>query len=330
MRIAVFDTHTYDRKSLDEVNKDFGHDLVYFEPRLTPETALLAAGFPVVCSFVNDKLSRETLFSLKSSGTKLIALRSAGFNHVDLNAAKEFGIRISRVPEYSPHAVAEHAVALILTLNRKIHRANSRVHELNFSLDGLVGFDLYKKTVGIVGTGKIGAVFARIMRGFGCECLTYDINKSEALEKEIGVKYVSLDEIYARSDIVSLHIPLTPKTKYIVNSESIAKMKTGVMFINTSRGALVESKALISALKSGKVGYAGLDVYEEEAGVFFQDLSDTILDDDVLARLMTFPNVLITSHQAFLTKEALQNIAWTTLESIRQFTAGEALTCEIT
>lgn len=330
MRVAVFDTHHYDRKSLGEVNKSFGHELVYFEPRLTPDTALLAAGFPAVCSFVNDKLSRETLASLKSAGTRLIALRSAGFNHVDLVAAKELGLTISRVPEYSPHAVAEHAVALILTLNRKIHRANSRVHELNFSLDGLVGFDLYKKTVGVVGTGKIGAAFAKIMHGFGCECLAYDIYKSERLESEIGLKYVSLEEIYARSDIVSLHIPLTPQTKYIINTESIAKMKHGVMFINTSRGALVESKALIAALKSGRVGYAGLDVYEEEAGVFFQNLSETILDDDVLARLLTFPNVLITSHQAFLTREALQNIAWTTLESIRQFEAGETLTCEIT
>lgn len=329
MRVAVFDSHSYDRKFLTEVNKSFGHELVFFEPRLTPETALLAAGFPAVCSFVNDRLSRETLASLKSTGTQIIALRCAGFNHVDLIAAKEFGVRISRVPEYSPYAVAEHAVALILTLNRKIHRANSRVHELNFSLDGLVGFDLHKKTVGILGTGKIGAAFAKIMHGFGCECLAFDLHKSASLENEIGLKYVSLDEIYARSDILSLHIPLTPQTKYIVNNESISKMKHGVMFINTSRGGLVESKSLIAGLKTGKIGYAGLDVYEEEAGVFFEDLSESILDDDVLARLLTFPNVLITSHQAFLTREALQNIAWTTLENIRQFEVGAPLSCEV-
>lgn len=329
MRVAVFDAQNYDRTSLDEVNKRFGHELVYFEPRLTPKTASLAKGFPVVCSFVNDNLARETLVSLQTYGCRLVTLRSAGFNHVDLSAARELGITICRVPEYSPHAVAEHAVALILTLNRKIHRANNRVHELNFSLDGLVGFDLFKKTVGIIGTGKIGTAFARIMNGFGCECLAFDINKSDTLIKEIGIKYVSLDELYVRSDIISLHVPLTPDTKHCIDSKSIALMKPGLMFINTSRGALVDSKALIAGLKSGKIGYAGLDVYEEEAGVFFQNLSEKILQDDILARLLTFPNVLITSHQAFLTREALQNIAFTTLESIRQFEAGEILSYQI-
>lgn len=319
MKIAFFDAHDFEVSIFEEANNSHKHDIQFFNTKLSPKTAALAKNFPVVCAFVNDDLGAETLQILKSGGTKLIALRCAGFNHVDLKAAADLGITLVRVPEYSPYSVAEHSVALILTLNRKTHRAFNRVREGNFSLSGLVGFDLKGKTVGVIGTGKIGQVFARIMRGFGCEVLLFDVNHNEAFAKEIGGKYVPLDELFKTSDIISLHVPLNPATRYLINEKAISQMKDGVMLINTGRGALIDTRALINNLKSGKVGSAGLDVYEEEAGIFFSDLSCQILSDDVLARLMTFPNVVITGHQAFLTTEALNNIADTTLSNISDF-----------
>jgi len=319
MRVAIFDTHKYDQIALEASNAQFGHTLHFIEPRLTEKTAKLAAGFPAVCSFVNDRLNEETLRLLHEGGVRMIALRSAGFNHVDLAAAQNLGIAVARVPEYSPYAVAEHAVALILALNRKVHRSFNRVREFNFSLDGLVGFDLHGKTVGVVGTGRIGAVFARIMRGFGCRVLACDERPDANLARDEKFDYVSMQRLLSESDIISLHVPLTPATRHLLDTEAFACMRRGVMLINTSRGALIETKALITALKSGVIGYAGLDVYEEEEGVFFQDLSESGLEDDVLARLLTFPNVLVTSHQAFLTREALSNIANTTLRNLQDF-----------
>ncbi len=319
MKIAMFDTHAYDRKSFDSVNRHFGHELTYFEPRLSAATAALARGFPVVCAFVNDRADAKTLGLLAEGGTRLLALRSAGHNHVDLKAAAELAIDVVRVPAYSPYAVAEHAVSLVLALNRKIHRASARVREWNFSLDGLVGFDLHGKTVGIIGTGKIGQVAASIFRGFGCTVLCYDLYPDLAFAERTGARYVGLSELYSVSHIISLHAPLTPETHHMIDEKALAMMRPHVMLINTSRGALVDSRALVGALKRGKLGAAGLDVYEEEAGVFFQDLSNEVLQDDVLARLLSFPNVLVTSHQAFMTSEALHNIAQVTLENVQAF-----------
>jgi D-lactate dehydrogenase len=329
MKIAVFDTHRYDREALEHSNEAFHFTFSFFDVRLKPETAALAQGHDVVCAFVNDQLTRPVLETLKQYGVRLIALRCAGFNNVDLKAAKELGLPVVRVPEYSPYAVAEHAVALLLTLNRKIHKAHNRVREGNFSLDGLVGFDLKGKTVGIVGTGKIGKVFTQIMNGFGCRLLAFDVRQDEALVKETGVEYVAMERVFAESDVISLHVPLMPQTYHLVNEAALALMKPGVVLINTSRGALVDAAALIKALKQGRIGAAGLDVYEEEAGVFFQDLSGHVLQDDVLARLLTFPNVIITSHQAFLTKEALGNIAETTLGNVKEFRDGKGLRNEV-
>lgn len=319
MKIAVFDTHNYDRHALEAANQTFSHDLTFLEPRLTVDTASLAAGFPAVCSFVNDRLDRPALATLRAGGTQLVALRSAGYNHVDLRAAADLGVTIVRVPAYSPHAVAEHTVALILALNRKIYRAFNRVRESNFGLDGLVGYDLFGKTVGVVGTGRIGAVFAGIMLGFGCRVLAFDARPDPAPGAMVGIEYADLGRLFAEADILSLHVPLTPDTHHLIDAAAIARMKRGVVLINTSRGALLDTRALIVGLKHGHIGAAGLDVYEEEEGIFFRDLSDQVLQDDVLARLLTFPNVLITSHQAFLTREALENIATTTLENVRAF-----------
>ena len=313
MRIAFFDEHSYERKAFDDANAD--HEIVYFESALTPATAHIAKGFPAVCAFVNDCLSEPCLQTLAEGGTKLIALRSAGYNHVDLPAATRLGLTVVRVPEYSPYAVAEHAVALLQTLNRKTHRSFNRVREGNFSLDGLVGVDLHGKTVGVIGTGKIGKVFVNIMNGFGCRILAYDVSHEES----VSAQYVSFEELLRKSDIISLHVPLTRETRHLIDEKAFSQMKEGVILINTGRGALIDTHALIVALKKGKVGAAGLDVYEEEEGIFFHDLSGTILTDDVLARLMTFPNVLITGHQAFLTREALKNIAETTLENVSAF-----------
>lgn len=328
MKIAFFDTHQFDRNAFLKEIKNFNHEIQFFETRLTEQTANLAKGFPCVCAFVNDKLDRKTLGALSATGTKLIALRSAGFNNVDLEAASELGLRIVRVPEYSPHAVAEHAVTLILSLNRKIYRAYNRVREGNFSLDGLVGFDLYQKSVGIVGTGKIGSVVAKILKGFGCQVYAYDRTHNPSL-LEAGVEYVGLDELLQKSDIISLHVPLTPETRHLIDAKAISLTKKGVMLINTGRGALIDTRALIEALKSGHIGYAGLDVYEEEEGIFFENLSERILQDDQLARLLTFPNVLLTSHQAFLTEEALSNIAQITLQNIADFEKGNHLSNEV-
>jgi D-lactate dehydrogenase len=329
MDIAVFDTHRFDRTALEQANLRFGHRLSFFEPRLTAETASLARGFGVVCAFVNDRLDRPALEILQRVDVRLIALRSAGYNNVDLIAAQELGLKAVRVPEYSPHAVAEHAVALILSLNRKIHRAYARVREGNFALDGLIGFDLYNKTFGVIGLGRIGRVVTAIMRGFGCQVLAYDVAIDAAQAAEIGARLVTLPELYAASDILSLHAPLTPATRHLIDRSAFAAMKRGVMVINTGRGALIDSRALIEALKSGHVGAAGLDVYEEEEGVFFQDLSEQVLQDDVLARLLTFPNVLITAHQGFLTHEALANIAETTLANVTAFERDEPLQNEV-
>lgn len=321
MNVSVFSSKSYDREYLDEANTRHGHNLTYFEAKLNEATAPLAEGFSVVAAFVNDVLNAGVLERLKAGGTRLIALRSAGFNHVDLKAAEELGLTVVRVPAYSPDGVAEHTVALTLALNRKIHRAYNRVREGNFSLEGLIGFTLRNRTVGIVGTGKIGYAVARIFNGFGCGILAYDVAPNPSCQ-ELGMEYVTLPELFSKSDIISLHCPLTPDTRHLVNRDSIAGMKTGVMIINTSRGALVDTNAVIEGLKSGKIGHLGLDVYEEEGDLFFQNLSEEIIRDDVFMRLLTFPNVLITGHQAFLTQGALRAIAETTLASIDAFADG--------
>lgn len=321
MRIAFFSAHGFDRQFFDEANRAHGHDIQYLEARLTPATSALATGAPAVCAFVNDDLHEQVLTRLQSNGVRLIALRSAGFNHVDVPTAHALGLTVVRVPAYSPHAVAEHAVAMMLSLNRNIHRAHARVREGNFALDGLLGFDMHGRTVGIVGTGKIGTVVARILTGFGCRILAYDVAVNPECD-EMGVQYRSLDDLWAESDIVSLHAPLTNATRHMVDAAAIARMKPGVMILNTSRGALVDAAALIDGLKSGRVGYVGLDVYEEEEQLFFRDLSAQVIQDDVFARLLTFPNVLITAHQGFFTTEALAAISETTLANVTAFERG--------
>jgi D-lactate dehydrogenase len=322
MKIAFFDTHDYEREAFDTANAALRHKIGYFEPRLTAASAPLAKGHAAVCSFVNDRVDAATLAVLAESGVRLVLLRCAGYNHVDLEAARRLQLPVSRVPEYSPHAVAEHTVALLLALNRRIHRAHARIHDLNFSLEGLVGFDLHGKSVGVIGTGKIGALFARIMRGFGCRILAYDKFPNRELLAEPGVESVTLERLYAESDVISLHVPLLPETHHLLDQQAFRAMKRGAIVLNTGRGKLIETRALVAALKSRRLGGAALDVYEEEEGVFFHDHSDRGIDDDQLARLLTFPNVLITSHQAFLTREALHNIAVTTLESASAFDAG--------
>ncbi len=329
MKTLFYDTHQFEREVFDVANSTRKHAISYVETRLLKDTAALASGFDAVCSFANDKVDRAAINILKAGGVKLIALRSAGFNHVDLTAAKEAGIRVVRVPAYSPYSVAEHAVALILSLNRKTPRAYQRVREGNFSLEGLVGFDLHGKTVGVVGAGRIGSAFARIMAGFGCKVLAFDPKPSAELSQQCGLQYVSFSDLLQSSDILSLHLPLTPQTRHLINDEAFGQMKKGAMLINTGRGGLVDTSALIRALKRKDLGFAGLDVYEEEEGVFFHDLSDTVLEDDQLARLLTFPNVLITSHQGFLTREALEGIAATTLKNIDDFERGLPLVNEV-
>jgi D-lactate dehydrogenase len=320
MRVAVFNTKDYDRQYLESANANHGHELVFFEPRLNCDTAVLASGFPAVCVFINDFLDRPTLNLLAQGGTSAIALRSAGFNHVDLAAAKALGMTVVRVPAYSPYAVAEHSVGLILALNRKIHRAYNRVRESNFSIEGLLGFDLHGCTVGVVGTG--------IMHGFGCNLLAYDpYQNPDCLA--MGVKYVDLPELLANSDIVTLHCPLTPKSHHLINARSLEDMKTGVMLINTSRGGLIDTQAAIDGLKSGKIGYLGLDVYEQEGDLFFEDLSNLVIQDDVFQRLLAFPNVLITGHQAFFTRDALKNIAETTLSNLADIASGRVCPNEV-
>jgi D-lactate dehydrogenase len=328
MKVAVFSTKSFDRTFLEAANAPHGHELIFFESRLSVQTMTLAAGVPVVCVFVNDQLNEAVLTELAGQGTRMIALRCAGFNNVDLPAAQRLGLTVARVPAYSPHAVAEHTVALMLALNRKIHRAVARVRDGNFDLDGLLGFDLFERAVGIVGTGKIGACVAQIMNGFGCHVLAYDPFPNPACEA-MRVAYVSLPELYAKSDIITLHLPLKPETHHLIDEEALRCMRPGVMLINTSRGALIDTRAIIHGLKTGKIGSLGLDVYEEEADLFFEDLSNQVLQDDVFARLLTFPNVIITGHQAFFTENALENIAETTIANITDFEYGRASGNEI-
>ena len=317
MKLAFFDTKSYDVPGFDRYAVPAGIEIKYFEPNLNIDTVSLAAGFDAVCVFVNDSITAEVVEKLHEMGVKAIVLRCAGFNNVDLKACRG-KLRVFRVPAYSPHAVAEHAMALLLTVNRRIHKAHNRTREFNFSLQGLTGFDLYGKTVGVIGTGKIGRVFADICRGFGMKVLAYD----KFPNPEAGLDYVELDELFEKSDVISLHCPLTVETDHIIRSGSIRRMKDGVVIINTSRGGLVNSEDLIQGLKSGKVGAAALDVYEEEGEVFYEDLSGHILQDDKLVRLIAMPNVIVTSHQAFLTKEALDNIAHTTVNNLVRFFEG--------
>jgi len=322
--IAFYDTKSYDRDYFNGACTERGLDIHFHDFRLDASNAGSAAGCQAVCVFVNDQLDRACLEALAALEIKLVALRCAGFNNVDLDAAREFGMRIVRVPAYSPHAVAEHTVALLLTLNRKIHRAYNRVRELNFSLSGLVGFDLHGKTIGIVGTGNIGRITAGIFLGFGCEVIAYDPFPASEWAEKTGVKYVTMDELLTASHVVTLHLPLTPETHHLLDAGAIARMKRGAYLINTSRGKIVDTAAVISGLKSGQLGGVALDVYEEEEGVFFEDHTAAAgLQDDVLTRLISFPNVLITSHQAFLTHEALTAIATTTLDSICRHCADE-------
>lgn len=315
MKVAVFNTKPYDQHFLEQANQQHHHELKFLNPCLDLATVSLAEGCEAVCIFVNDRLERETLQTLAQQGTRLIALRCAGYNNVDLNAAKELNIDVVRVPAYSPYAVAEHAIALILTLNRKIHRAYNRVREGNFALNGLLGFDLHGRTVGIIGTGKIGRIAGQILHGFGCRILAYDLYPHEEFAQKYG-EYVPLKKLLRQSDIISLHCPLTPDTHHLINDRTISQMKPGVMLVNTSRGGLIDTKAVIRGLKSKQIGHLALDVYEEENQIFFEDLSGEIIEDDVFERLLTFPNVIITGHQAFFTIDALKNIAETTLSNI--------------
>lgn len=321
MKVAVFSTKPYDRSYFEAANANHKHELVFYEPRLVPTTTSLAYDFPAVCVFVQDQLDAAVVSDLAQHGTRLVALRCAGFNNVDLAAAQRCGVTIVRVPAYSPYAVAEHTVGLILALNRKIHRAYARVREGNFALEGLLGFDLHGRTVGIVGTGKIGALVAHILQGFGCRLLAFDPVRNPDCET-VGVSYVTLEGLLAESDIVTLHCPLTPETNHLIDAEALDRMRQGVMLINTSRGQVLDTQAAIAGLKSGKIGYLGLDVYEEEADLFFEDLSNQVIQDDVLARLLTFPNVIVTGHQAFFTTDALKNIAETTLTNVADFEQG--------
>jgi D-lactate dehydrogenase len=321
MRTLLYSSQTYDRDSFLSAQVPAAIELHFQPARLTLDTVALADHYPVVCAFINDDLSAPILERLAAGGTRLIALRSAGFNHVDLPAAQRLGLSVVRVPTYSPHAVAEHAVALILSLNRHLHRAYNRTRDGDFTLHGLTGFDLVGKTVGVVGTGQIGATFARIMAGFGCQLLAYDPYPNPQVEA-LGARYLPLDQLLEQAQIISLHCPLNEHTRHLINIDSLYRMQRAAMLINTGRGALVDTPALIEALKSGQLGYLGLDVYEEEAQLFFEDRSDLPLQDDVLARLLTFPNVVVTAHQAFLTREALGAIAQTTLDNITQWAAG--------
>jgi D-lactate dehydrogenase len=323
VNIAIFSAKKYDREFLNAANRSL-HKLRFFEPHLNEETVGLATGFQAVCVFVNDQVNAAVIAKLRSLGVRLIALRCAGYNNVDLTAAIKHGITVVRVPAYSPYAVAEHAIALMLALNRKVHRAYNRVREGNFALDGLVGFDMHGKTVGLIGTGQIGTVVAQILTGFNCPTLAFDPFPN-ATCRSIGVRYLELNELLAQSDIVSLHCPLTRENKHIIDAAAVSRMKDGVMLVNTSRGALLDTVAIINGLKSGKIGSLGLDVYEEEEEIFFEDRSGLILSDDVFARLLTFPNVIITGHQAFFTREALSNIAATTIENITKFENNQPL-----
>ena len=331
MKVAIFSTRSYDRLFLDLANKEAGspHELEYFETSLKTKTASLAEGFPCVCIFVNDTADAETLKILAKQGTRLIALRCAGYNMIDIPVASELGLKVARVPAYSPYAVAEHAVGLILMLNRKLNKAYNRVRDDNFTLDGLLGFDLYGSTVGVIGTGRIGTIFAQIMQGFGCDLLGYDAYPNEHFRAIGSAKYVDLPELFVKSDIISLHCPLLESTRYLINQKTIDQMKKGVMLINTSRGQLVDTRAVIEGIKAGKIGYVGLDVYEEEEELFFQDHSENIIQDDTFQLLQSFQNVVITAHQAFFTKNALTAISQTTIANISSFEQGNKLENEV-
>jgi D-lactate dehydrogenase len=330
MRIIVFSTKTYDRQTLEAGNVRHGHELAFREPRLTLETAPLAAGFPVVCGFVNDVFDASVLECLAAGGTRLVALRAAGFNNVDLRAAARLGIAVVRVPAYSPQAIAEFTAGLILSLARSIHRAYVRTRLNNFSLEGLLGSTLLNRTVGVVGTGRIGALVAGIVaRAFDCRVLAYDVRENPEV-LALGAKYVQLPELFAESDVVTLHCPLTPDTRHLIRAETLAAMKPGALLVNTSRGALIDAEAAVEALKEGKLGGLAIDVYEQEADLFFEDFSNEIVQDDTLQRLLMFPNVLVTGHQAFFTREALAAIAETTLSSITAFGRGEPLVNAVT
>ena len=328
MKVACFSTKSYDRQSFNRALPDFGHSFSYFEVKLDLHTISLANGHQAICSFVNDHIDEAVMKKLNQLGIRLIALRCAGYNQVDLNAASARGIKIVRVPAYSPEAVAEHAFALILTLARKTHKAYNRVRENNFSLEGLTGFNIHGKTIGVIGTGAIGRAFCRIAKGFGCRVIAYDIHEDDEM-KQLGVSYLPLDEVFSTSHIISLHCPLTPETHHLINAASIGRMQDGVALINTGRGALIETKAVIKALKNKKIGNLGIDVYEQEENIFFKNLSEEIMQDEQIARLMTFPNVLVTGHQAFLTKEALEQISKITLENITAYEKGDALINEV-
>jgi D-lactate dehydrogenase len=329
MRVAIFSTKPYDRAALDAANAHGLHSPTYFEPRLDVTTASLAKGFAAVCVFVNDRVDAAAIRILADGGTRVIALRCAGFNNVDLTAAEERGIEVVRVPAYSPYAVAEFTIGLLLSLNRKIHHAYARVREDNFSLDGLLGHDMHGKTVGVVGTGRIGMLVARALKlGFGCDVLACDVVEDAALV-DIGVRYVTMRALVEASDVISLHCPLTRDTLHLIDTVALAASKPGMLLINTSRGALVDTPALITALKSGQLGGVALDVYEQEEALFFEDLSLDVVQDDVFQRLLTFPNVLVTGHQAFFTAEAMASIAQTTLNSLSEADTGRALSCRI-
>ncbi|MEA5510401.1 2-hydroxyacid dehydrogenase [Crocosphaera sp. UHCC 0190] len=331
MKVAVFSTEPHDRHFLDLANQSMNtnHELVYFDTRLEPKTASLAEGFPAICAFVNDDLGQETLKNLASHGIKLIALRCTGYNNVDLKTAAELGIKVVRVTAYSPYSVAELAIGLILMLNRKLYKAYNRVRDDNFSLTGLLGFDLHGRTVGIIGTGKIGVIFAKIMQGFGCHLLGYDPYPNPQFKAFENTHYVDLPELLANSDIISLHCPLTPENYHLINETTIEQMKNGMMLINTSRGQLIDTKAVITGIKSGKIGYLGIDVYEQEDDIFFKDLSGTIIQDDTFQLLQSFPNVVITSHQGYFTENALNDITTTTINSLTEFEEGKPLSNEV-
>lgn len=328
MRVAVFSAKAHDREFLTRANEAGEHVLEFFEPRLTAATVPLATGFPAVCAFVNDELDAPVIEGLARGGLRVIALRCAGFNNVDLTAAEQAGVTVVRVPAYSPHAVAEHTVGLILALNRGLHRAHQRVREGDFSLEGLMGFDLAGRTAGIIGTGQIGRIVARVLHAFGCRVLAMD-PKEDPDCVSLGVEYVSQETLLSESDIVTLHCPLTPETHHLIDAGAVERMNPGVMLINTSRGAIVDTDAVIAGLKSRRIGYLGIDVYEEEADLFFQDLSNEVIQDDVFARLLTFPNVLITGHQAFFTRDALQDIAETTIANLSDVQGGGACRNEV-
>lgn len=329
MKITFFSSKAYDQRFFDEANKNLGHELSYLSHPLSAHTDLHSLSTDAVCVFVNDDIGRDVLAALKKQNVQVIVLRCAGFNNVDLVAAEELGLTVVRVPAYSPYAVAEHTVGLMLSLNRKIHRAYNRVREGNFSLQGLLGFDMHGRTVGLIGTGRIGELVARIVSSMGCDVLTYDPAPNQKCV-DMGVSYVELPELYHRSDIISLHCPLSCNTHHLIDAQALAQMKNGVMLINTSRGAVIDASILVPGLKAGKIGYLGLDVYEQEGDLFFEDLSDEIIQDDIFERLVTFPNVLITGHQGYFTEDALRNIAQISLANVSALEQGRACENEVT